>query len=559
MKRKRVSASGGTNTTPRKNTKAPNTENDTPRRETRSQTSALPIRDANQSARRKSARHFVEKVTAPVLSEDEVSEEEFHISEEDEDSLEEGDGSGTGSEVESGEEEESETVHRASHTQQENIDMNANNEDEDEDEEEDEDDKNSEASAPESALPAPATTPSKTSRQVPRTPRGKRGGPKRGKSPSPTTLAHLLPHERYFFDTRPGASKKTSANTLSAGLLLSHDDYFAARDAHRDTHAAHTAALRARHEACYAQWALELREGFNLVLYGYGSKRGVVRGLAQYLCDEAGSEKKCPRIVVANAYSPGLTLANVLSLVAGLLMPSTAKVPLMANALMATIFPLLDQRPENAAKVCLFVNSLDAPGSPFRKAAGLAALKRLAAHPAVWTVVTVDTPLAGMLFDAGATATMRLLWHDTTTFEPWDKVEMDPVEQVNELLGRSGRRLGGKDGVAYVLKSLPENARHLFRILVAEQVVAESERVVEEDVGREDGVPPSTGEGIEYRVLYHKAREELVVSSEHQLGTLLKEFYDHQMVESRRDGTGTERLLVPFRKEELERLLEDLV
>jgi origin recognition complex subunit 2 len=66
-------------------------------------------------------------------------------------------------------------------------------------------------------------------------------------------------------------------------------------------------------------------------------------------------------------------------------------------------------------------------------------------------------------------------------------------------------------------------------------------------------------EGVEYRTLYHKAVEEFVCSSEVNFRTLLKEFHDHQMVESRKDAMGTERLSVPFRREELESMLEELV
>lgn len=36
-------------------------------------------------------------------------------------------------------------------------------------------------------------------------------------------------------------------------------------------------------------------------------------------------------------------------------------------------------------------------------------------------------------------------------------------------------------------------------------------------------------------------------------------FHDHQMIESRKDTLGTEILFVPFRKEELENILEDIV
>ena len=69
---------------------------------------------------------------------------------------------------------------------------------------------------------------------------------------------------------------------------------------------------------------------------------------------------------------------------------------------------------------------------------------------------------------------------------------------------------------------------------------------------------PESNQGVEYRVLYHKAVEAFVCTSEVSFRTLLKEFHDHQMIESRKDGMGTERLWVPFRQEELEGLAEDL-
>ena len=77
------------------------------------------------------------------------------------------------------------------------------------------------------------------------------------------------------------------------------------------------------------------------------------------------------------------------------------------------------------------------------------------------------------------------------------------------------RRVGGKDGVAFVLRSLPENAKNLFRLLVGEALV-----VMEDEDG---GVPGGEGVGVEYRMLYNKAVEEFICSSEMAFRTLLKE------------------------------------
>lgn len=64
---------------------------------------------------------------------------------------------------------------------------------------------------------------------------------------------------------------------------------------------------------------------------------------------------------------------------------------------------------------------------------------------------------------------------------------------------------------------------------------------------------------MEYRTLYQKVVEEFICSNEMGFRQLLKEFHDHQMVVSKRDGTGAEMLGVPFRRDEMEAILEDLM
>ena len=156
---------------------------------------------------------------------------------------------------------------------------------------------------------------------------------------------------------------------------------------------------------------------------------------------------------------------------------------------------------------------------------------------------------------------------------------------MNELLGRSGRNIKGKEGVGFVLKSLPENARNLYRVLIAELLAGmdgetgngdnnddEDEDIIDIDHngdndndngggggahgrGRRRKRPP----GVEYRVLYQKVVEEFICTSEMAFRALLQEFHDHQMVVARRDGAGTEMLAVPFRREEMEAILGELV
>ncbi|KAM3417854.1 Origin recognition complex subunit 2 [Cercospora zeina] len=433
-------------------------------------------------------------------------------------------------------------------------------------------------------------TPSKTGR-----PRGRPKGRRRERTPSPPP--NLPPHELYFFQNRPGGNK-TSANTMPTHLLLNHEDYFTQIASYEDPHADDIEILKQLHMRAFDQWVFELEEGFNICLYGYGSKRHLAMGFAQHLHHQS---ERPPKIVVVNGYAPGLTIRDVLSNVASVAVSKGVKLPAQPAAMLDAILATLTTTPPKST-IKLIIHSLD--HSNLRKAATQGLLARLAAHSSISLIATCDNPSFPLMWDISLSSQYQFVYHDATTFSPY-AAEIEVVEDVNALLGRSSRRLGGKDGVGYVLKSLPENARSLFRILVAEQLAladTEGEAALvngmgedsdpDDIIGVEDedeaaaeqqqtpskrkrgrGRPPkattakkppkpaqaAAPAGVEYRTLYHKAVEEFVCSSEVNFRTLLKEFHDHQMIESKKDALGTERLLVPFRREELESILEELV
>jgi origin recognition complex subunit 2 len=418
------------------------------------------------------------------------------------------------------------------------------------------------AAKDEIALPE---TPSKRPRGRPK---GSGKGPGRPrKQRSPTPPQDLPPHEEYFWQNRPGGTK-TSSNTLPSHVLLNHDEYFQAMQSYEDRHKPEMEFLLELHSRALDQWIFEIGSGFNICLYGYGSKRSITERftarLYEYLSGNApykGSKKKKPQVVVVNAYSPGTTLKEILTTVASAVNPKQSKFPNQPSALLSYITEYLTANPP-PHPIPVIINSLDSPY--LRKPPVPSILATLAAHPEISLVCTVDTPNFPLLWDVGLKSQFNFVFHDATTFAPYD-AELDVVESVNELLGRSGRRVGGRDGIGFVLRSLPENARSLFRILVTEQLAL---LLMDDEAGTE-ALPASSrskakkpasteAQGVEYRVLYHKAVEQFVCSSEVGFRTLLKEFHDHQMIESRKDAMGTEWLLVPFRQEELEGLAEDL-
>lgn len=434
---------------------------------------------------------------------------------------------------------------------------------------------------------AASNTPSKRGRGRPR------GRPKRERTPTPPP--DLPPHELYFFQNRTGANK-TSSNILPTNLLLNHDDYLTNIRAYEDPHSHDLDRLKRLHSRSFDQWDFELHEGFNICLYGYGSKRALAMEFASHIYCSA---PKPPKIVVVNGYTPELTVRDVLlTVISTLALPKSSSLPGQTPALLSFILARLTAHPPKIPLV-LILHSLDAP--PLRKAQFT--LAQLASHPSISLVATADTPHFPLLFSTSIQRQYNFLFHDATTFRPYD-VEIDVGEQVDLLLGRSGRGGRGKDGVVFVLRSLPENAKNLFNILIVQllsmmedgsitaEAVIDGDNDIDDDddaLGASDdeaavaadtpsrrgrgrpkksagprkakhsNLAPQTVVGIEYRTLYHKAVEAFVCSSELNFRTLLKEFHDHRMVESHRDTAGVERLFVPgMGKAELEGLLEEI-
>lgn len=351
---------------------------------------------------------------------------------------------------------------------------------------------------------AAANTPSKT-------PRGrKKRATTRKKSPTPPR--DLPPHEMYFLHNKPGLSR-TSNNSLASLDLLTHDEYFSILRDLKDPHEGDIKFLEDLHAASFDQWTFELNEGFSVCLYGYGSKRALTHRFAKYLHSKI-PDHTSHKIVVVNGYIRTLTIREVLTTMSIAIDPNSKLTAAQPVTLLQDVLALLDSA---EADITLVLNSADAPHLRNRPQFQTL-LSQLAAHPRVHLVCGVDTPDFASLWDSGQRSRFNFAFHDATTFASRSPAELEVVDEVHELLGRRARRVGGKDGVAFVLKSLPENAKNLFRLLVGEVLL-----VAMEQDGDGGGGSGEENPGVEYRMMYNKAVEEFICSSEMAFRTLLKE------------------------------------
>ncbi|KAI1932447.1 Origin recognition complex subunit 2 [Ophidiomyces ophidiicola] len=372
---------------------------------------------------------------------------------------------------------------------------------------------------------------------------------------TPTPEGDIPPHEKYFFQNRPGPVL-TSGNTLSNLSLLTHEEYFEHLEKLPDKHSKNKESLLEIHARSFPQWNFELSQGFNVCLYGYGSKRSLLQMFADW--EYTRHMVPCP-IVIVNGYTTNITIRSVFATIIQAVMgPDTpSKLGTQPTEVLDLLQSKLASNPP-ARPVLVLLNSIDA--FSLRRQSHQALLARLASLPHINFVATADTPNFLLLWDISLRDQFNFAFHDCTTFSPYD-IEFNVVDEVHSLLGRKVRRIGGKQGIGFVLKSLPENTRKLYRLLITELLMIMGDQQHSENA---EGDEPDTNSrqkdaAIEWRSLFNKATEEFISSSELMFRTQLKEFYDHQMVVSQIDSSGVEMLGVPLSQEEMESVLEDLV
>lgn len=292
-----------------------------------------------------------------------------------------------------------------------------------------------------------------------------------------------------------------------------------------------------RLHAFYNQWMLELEQGFNLLLFGAGSKRDLVTSFLDAWAPDLP-------VVVVNGYNPATTFKDVLNLLVTTLVPKELvekwlKQPSERLALLTAYLA------QTGLHVVLAINSLD--GAALRDVKTQSFLARLVESNHVKLLATVDHLNAPLLWSAELLARFNFVWHHTPTYCPYT-TETAYTDILN--LGQS-RASVGVHAVRTVLDSLTANAQKMYKLLVTLQY----EKMVQ--MGIKD--PNTQGQithGTDLAQFYKLCVSKFVVSNEVNFKVMFTEFREHKMVEvQRRDGQ--EVTFVPYSFDDLEQLISN--
>ena len=349
---------------------------------------------------------------------------------------------------------------------------------------------------------------------------------------------------------------------------------------------------------------MELSEGFNVLLYGCGSKREFLNAFAEDL------SRRGNHVVVANGFNPSFAFKDLLlaiEQIPGVLDQPSASGEAGAGgggqeAQTQRIHAFFSSR--DSPRLYLVAHNID--GNTFRAPKNRAALALLALAPHIHVVASVDhvaaptrwslaeifarkpDPLSGTSAPAedGGVVPRRgfaWLWHDLTTLAPYDfelayadptalagvaalRGTRAPTASAAALAAAGGAGVGQaaivtETAARHVLASVTVKAKKLFVLLGTKQLeVMDAPPADKGKKGAEadaDADKEKEKEGAyDYDRLFAAARDNFVATNDTALRALLGEFRDHGLVVT--VTSGAEAMWIPMRMEALLKIVGEL-
>lgn len=145
--------------------------------------------------------------------------------------------------------------------------------------------------------------------------------------------------------------------------------------------------LHLNYQSCYPKWIAILREGFNILLYGLGSKRKLLQHFHSTILSNEN-------VLVVNGFFPSLTIKDILDDISEILELGSSRTP-------NDLLDLIEEKMLESSDEChlfLLIHNID--GVMLRNSKAQTILSRLATFDKIHLVCSIDhinTPLCKFL------------------------------------------------------------------------------------------------------------------------------------------------------------------
>ncbi|KAG8178811.1 hypothetical protein JTE90_015364 [Oedothorax gibbosus] len=329
--------------------------------------------------------------------------------------------------------------------------------------------------------------------------------------------------ETYFFAQKQ--KKAATSNRTLANLKLEQTDIEQLRNimtSASEYHKKEKENLYKQYKSQFEKWQFLLHEGFNVLLYGVGSKQKILNSFCKECLGKALH-------VVIHGFFPSLTIKQVLN--------SITEDALEYEGKFSSIYDhaeyIKNYFQEGKEELYLIFHNID--GMPLRNVKTQTLLSVLASIPNIHFVCSVDHINSPLIWDQIMLSHFKWVWFDVTTFEPYI---LETSYENSIFKDQSSHLL--LSSLLHVYRSLTPNGQGVFMILANHQKEEKSQ----------------TFSGITFHEWYQECREAFLVNSEITMQAQLSEFKNHKLLTSRKSIEGTEVWYIPVDGATLEQFLE---
>ncbi|XP_026885259.2 origin recognition complex subunit 2 [Electrophorus electricus] len=318
-----------------------------------------------------------------------------------------------------------------------------------------------------------------------------------------------------YFEAHSSSKVLTSDRTLQKLQTpkLDRETLFRLLDGKPSCYGEEIDHLNKKHEKNFSKWMLQLQMGFNILLYGLGSKKHLLETFRTTMLSS------CMHLVV-NGFFPSITLKSILNAITSEVLEHDGS---FRSPMDQIDFIVKTLKNDPDSHVYLIVHNIDGP--MLRGENTQQALGQLASIPNMHLLASIDHINAPLVWDHSKMSVFNWLWYETTTFIPY----MEETSYENSLLVQQTGALA-LSSLTHVLRSLTPNARGIFRLLAEFQL--------------ENKDNPSYT-GLSFQDFYQRSREAFLVNSDITLRTQLTEFRDHKLIRTKKGADGVEYLTIP--------------
>ena len=315
--------------------------------------------------------------------------------------------------------------------------------------------------------------------------------------------------DQYFIQSQK--VQKTSDNTLSNLNILPQNEQNAVIRSLPLKHQQEKENLLNHYQEGFRKWFLHLKSGFNLLCFGYGSKKALIQEFAKtWLTDGP--------VVVVNGYFPGMVAKQVLTTITNDILQVGDKFR-DTNTHLNFISQVLQSESCFVKDIYIIIHNID--GRQLRKPQTQELFGLLASIPSVHLIASIDHLMAPLMWDFHMLANFQWLWRDVTTYLPYT------VEASYDVPIVGGETETRSRGIQYVLQSLTPNHRDILIVLAQKQL------------------GDSSSVGLSFQEYLSLCQDSMLAASDTAFRTHLTEMLDHELVQTKRIQ-GKERYIIPY-------------